>query len=330
MRAFRALTVEENGSGVKRNLVMKNTDNLGKDEVLVKVKYSCLNYHDLLVLSGDKSINAKYPVTPGNDASGIVEESRSDSFKAGDEVIVTGAGLGINRDGGLGQYIQVPAEWLISLPTGLTLKDAMTIGTEGLAAAIAVMEITSAAAEDKDKNVIITGPTMGTGAFATGIMALCGYNVTAITMRKDDDDFIRSLGASEIIHYEKFIDKSANQHLKEKYCAAVDNFGGDALGAIVMSIKRNGSIASCNTILSGNATIPVNALILGGINLIGIDALFCSHKLRMEAWYKLAGEWYLKTLPWLCDEVSLMDIEEYIAKMVRGESRGRIVVNHDI
>lgn len=330
MRAFRALTVEENGSGVKRNLVMKNTDDLAKDEVLVKVKYSCLNYYDILVLSGDKTINAKYPVTPGNDAAGIVEESRSDSFKAGDEVIVTGAGLGINRDGGLGQYIQVPADWLISLPTGLTLKDAMTIGTEGLAAAIAVMEITSAGIEDKDKNVIVTAPTMGTGAFATGIMALCGYNVTAVTNRNDDDDFIKSLGASEILNYEKFLEQSTNMRLKEKYCAAVDNFGGEALSAIIKSIRRNGSIASCNSILSQNSTIPMNSLILQGINLIGIDALFCSHKLRMEAWYKLAGEWYLKTLPWLCDEISLMDIEEYIGKMARGESRGRIVINHEL
>lgn len=330
MRAFRALTVTENGGGVKRSLVMKNTDDPKKGEVLIKVKYSCLNYHDLLVLTGDKSASAKYPVTPGMDASGIVAASASGSFKEGDEVIVTGGGLGIDTDGGFGEYISVKEDKIISLPTGLSLADAMTIGTEGLSAAIAVMDILSAGIEDTDKNILITGADMGTGAFATGIMSSCGYRVTAVTSKKGEEDFLKSLGAAEVIRYENFIDKSGSRILPAKYAAAIENFGGDALRTAVMSVKKNGSIAVCNMMMLKTSDLNLIPLISRGINVIGIDAVYCSLKRRMSAWYKLAGEWYLKTLPWLRDEISLMEIEEYIEKFVRGEVRGRIVINHEM
>lgn len=330
MRAFRALTAEELGGVIKRSLVMKNTKELSKGEVLVKVKYSCLNYYDILVLAGDRCAGAKYPITPGLDAAGIVVESVSDDFKPGDEVLITGYGMGTTVDGGLGEYIKVPAQWLISLPTGLTLKDAMTIGTEGLAAAIAVMEITSAGIDSKSKDILITGASIGTGAFATGIMSLCGYNVTAVTTKKNNDDFIQSIGAKKIIHYDDFIDKSEAMVLEEKYCAAIDTFGGDALRTIVMSIEKNGSVASCNMMLSKTATIPIQSIMSKGINILGIDAINCPKKLRLAAWYNLSGEWYLKTLPWLCDEISLLDIEEYIVRYVKGDVKGRIVVNHEM
>lgn len=330
MRAFRALTAEESGGALKRSLVMRNTKEISKGEVLVKVKFSCLNYYDILVLTGDKCAGAKYPVTPGIDAAGIVAESKSEHFKEGDEVIITGYGLGSSIDGGLGEYIKVPDEWLISLPTGLTLKDAMTIGTEGLAAAIAVMEITSAGIESNSKNILVTGAAIGTGAFATGIMSLCGYKVTAVTSKKNCDDFIKSLGAQKIIYYEDFINNSATMVPEDTYSGAIDTFGGDALRTIIMSMTKNGSVASCNMMMSKTVTLPLHAIMSKGLNILGIDAVNCPKKLRLAAWYNLAGEWYLKTLPWLCDEIALLEIEEYIEKYVKGDIRGRIVVNHEM
>lgn len=330
MRTFRALTVEEAGSGIKRSLVMKNISTIPNKHILIKVKYSCFNYMDYLVLTGDKSVQANYPLTAGIDASGIVEESTSDYFKKGDEVIVTGHKLGLSTDGGFGQYICVPENAPISLPTGLTLQDAMTIGTEGLTAALAAMELLSAEISDKTKNILITGASIGIGAFAVGIMSLCGYKVTAVTSKPENEDFIKSLGAKKVVLYEKFIAEQDEFNPSEQYNCAIETFGGQALKTAVMAMKSGGSIAVCNSMMSKVATIPIDTITSKGINIIGIDSINCSNKVRLAAWYNLAGEWYLKTLPWLCNEVSIMDIEACIEKFNKRDVRGRIVLNHEL
>ncbi|MDE7169812.1 MAG: acryloyl-CoA reductase [Mucispirillum sp.] len=331
MSTYRSFVFKKNNNVVTNDIVLGNTENLPAGDVLIKVAYSSVSSYDILYTDENGLYKGVYPYTPGVDAAGIVAESASNAFRAGDEVVVYGCGLGTDIPGGFGQFVRVKESSVINLPTGLSLKDSMTIGSDGIAAALAVMEIMAAGIQSNSKDVIVSGAAMGIGAFSCAILSECGYNVTAVTSKDDAHDFIKELGVKSVTDTEKFTDKTETYFLNERYVAAVDNLGGDVLNTIIRSVKGGATVAVCGA-SSGSEyfSSSVMPFILRGINLVGIDSLRCSGGLKREALYKLSGDWYLKSLPFLCNEISIFEIAEYLERIKNGSVKGKIVINHEI
>ncbi len=331
MSTFRSFVIKENNGAIVKDVILENTENLPAGDVLIKVMYSTINSYDVLFSRENTSFRKNtYPYVPGVDAAGIVVESNSTHYREGDEVLIFGNGLGQDVHGGFGQFVRVPESWIVSLPTGLSMQDSMTLGSDGIAAAISVMEIMAAGIQTNSKEVIVGGSSYGIGAFAVSILALCGYNVTAVTKYMECEDFIYELGAKEVLSIDNFTDNSGKHLLEDKYVAGIDTLGGDVLDTMIRSVKGGSTIAVCGAVLSETFSSSLLPLILRGINLVGIDSLRCSHSLKREALYRLAGDWYLKTLSFMCNEISIFEINEYLDKMNNNLIKGRIVVNHKL
>lgn len=331
MSTFRSFVIKENNGAIVKDVILENTENLPAGDVLIKVMYSTVNSYDILFSRENTPFrNNTYPYVPGVDAAGIVVESNSTHYREGDEVLIFGSGLGQDVPGGFGQFVRVPESWIVSLPTGLSMQDSMTLGSDGIAAAIAVMEIMAAGIQTNSKEIIVGGSSYGIGAFAVSILSLCGYNVTAITKYMECEDFIYELGAKKVLSLDSFVDKSGKHLLEDKYVAGIDTLGGDVLNTMIRSVKGGSTIAVCGAVLSETFSASLLPLILRGINLVGIDSLRCSHSLKREALYKLAGDWYLKTLSFMCNEISIFEINEYLDKMNNNPIKGRIVINHKL
>ncbi len=331
MSTFRSFVIKEQEGHIVKDVVLENTENLPAGDVLVKVLYSTINSYDMLFSRNNTPFrNNKYPFVPGVDAAGIVVESQSDQYKEGDEVLVFGNGLGQSIPGGFGQFVSVPEAWIVSLPTGFSMQESMTLGSDGIAAAISVMEIMAAGIQTNSKEVIVGGSSSGIGAFAVSILNLCGYSVTAVTKNQECADFLKELGAEKIVSIDNFIDKSNKHLLEDKYIAGIDTLGGDVLNTMIRSVQGGSTIAVCGAMLGETFSSSLLPLILRGINLVGIDSLHCSQSLKREALYKLAGDWYLKTLSFMCNEISIFEISEYLDKMSSNTLKGRIVINHKL
>lgn len=330
MSAYKSLIIDERHNEIVTDIHITNIDLLPKNDILVKVSYSSLNYLDALIINHSKDYFNKFPHTPGIDAVGIVVESNSPDFCVDDEVLVTGFGLGIDVPGGFGEYIRVPADWATHVPTGLTKKDCMIIGSDGLAAALSVMDLMASGSCSENDNVVVSGASFGTGCIAVALLSLNNFNVTAVLRESENSEFAKILGAKEIVTCEKFTHNSSDSLLKDKYSIAVDTLGGNVLSTIMRSLKKNGSVAVCSAILDKNITIPINALTDRGINVLGINTVNCSMTLKQEAWRKLSGEWYLKMLPLFSTEISIMEVPEYSKRLLNGNIKGRIIINYDI
>ena len=320
-----------NDGAIKSEVITENTANLSKGNVLIKVMYSNISSYDIVYSDHNINKNNNSVRTPGVDAAGIVVESSSSLFHKGDEVVIYGGlGFGIDFAGGFGQYVRVPDSLIFHLPTGISLKDSMTIGSDGLAAALAVMEVIISSRDSKNKNVLVTGAARGIGAFASAILKLCGFNVTAVTAYPESESFIRDMGADTVISEEKLINKSKEYLLDAKYVAAVDTMGGEVLSYISKILDRDSIVAVCGTSGSKEFHLSVYPFILRGINLVGIDPLNCSSMLKQDALYKLAGDWYIKSLPLMCNEISIFEIADYFEQARNNMVKGRIVINHSI
>lgn len=331
MSTFKSFVVKEHGGTTVKDVILKNIEDLPAGDVLIKVMYSTINSYDLLLLKDHASFGKKkYPFVPGVDAAGIVVESNSENYRVNDEVLVFGGGLGQNIPGGFGQYIRVPESIVMNIPTGLSMQSCMTLGSDGLAAAIASMEIIVAGKCSKSKEVIVGGASDGIGAFAVSILNLCGFDVTAVTRYIECEDFIYELGAKKVIDVNHFIDTSVKHLLEEKYVAGIDTLGGGVLDTIIRSMQKNSTIALCGTVLGETFSASIVPIILKGLNLVGVDCLNCSQHLKREALYKLAGDWYLKTLSFMCNEISIFEISEYLDKIHNFPLKGRLVINHKL
>ncbi len=330
MSAYRSFVVGENNGAVSGEITIRNSRDLPPGDVLIKVKYSSLNYFDALAMAGDKEISGRYPHTPGMDAAGVVLESSCADFHPGDEVVVAGCGLGIDIPGGFGEYVRVPAECVLPLPTGLTMKACMTVGSDGLAAALAVMNLMAAGGRSGNDSAVVSGAVSGMGCIALALLSKCGFRVTAVVKDTADADFAKTVGAAEVVSCEKFTDMGAGSMLPDKYAVGVDTLGGGVLSSIIRSLKKSGSVAVCSAMVSDELAVSLRPLVLRGVNILGINAADCPAALRKESWHRLAGEWYLKVLPMLCTEISLMELPEYGERFLKGEIKGRIVINHEL
>ena len=325
---FRALVVSQTDEKTfTREITERSISDLPEGEVLIRVHFSSLNYKDGLSCIGNPGVTRNYPHTPGIDASGKVTESSDSQFKTGDSVIVTSYDLGMNTSGGFGEYIRVPADWVVPLPEGMTFKEASIYGVAGFTAALSVDSLQKYGVNPEQGEVVVTGSTGGVGSVSVALLSLLGYTVVASTGKKEESEFLQRLGASEIISREEVNDESKKPLLRERWAGAVDTVGGTTLAALLKAAKRGGAVAATGLVASSELSTTVFPFILRGVSLLGIDSGFTPTKLRLEIWNKLAGIWKIPQLEQLTIDCTLEELDPEIDKILAGGQRGRVVVN---
>jgi len=327
-RSFKALVVKETeDKRYVRQILDKSVDDLPPGEVLIRVNYSSLNYKDALSASGNKGVTRNYPHTPGIDASGVVVESTDEKFKSGDEVIVTSYDLGMNTAGGFGQYIRVPAQWVVPLPKGLTLKEAMCYGTAGFTAALSVFQLTTHGILPEHGEVLVSGATGGVGSIAVAILSKLGYTVAAVNGLVDESEYLKEIGAHRIVSIEEAADQSGRPLLRSLWAGSIDTVGGDILATSIKSVNANGVVTSCGNVASPDLPINVFPFILRGVILVGIDSQNCPMTNRLQTWGKLADEWKIPMMETVAEEIAMVDLDSCIDRMLQGKHKGRAIVN---
>jgi acrylyl-CoA reductase (NADPH) len=323
---FRALWVERTEDGFTRRIVTRRIGELPPGELLVRVRYSSLNYKDALSATGQPGVTRSYPHTPGIDAAGEVVECTTGAFRSGERVIITGRDLGMNTPGGYGEHIRVPSSWALPLPEGLTLRESMALGTAGLTAGLSVLRLAWGGVKPSAGDILVTGATGGVGSIAVSILARIGYRVVASTGKAAEADFLKGLGAAEVIGRDEVTEEGERPLLKERWGGAVDVVGGETLASVLKSTKYGGAVTACG--LVGSAELPVNVFpfILRGVSLLGIDSVLCPMETRREVWKRLATEWKPARLEEEATETTLEGLEEHIGAILRGDLRGRVVV----
>ena len=325
---FRALVVTKNDDKTfTREVTERKINDLPEGEVLIRVRYSSLNFKDGLSCIGNPGVTRNYPHTPGIDASGEVAESSDSRFKEGDFVIVSGYNLGMDTSGGFGQYIRVPADWIEPLPEGLTIKEAAIYGVAGFTAALSVDALQKHGIGPEDGEVVVTGSTGGVGSVSVALLSHLGYNVVASTGKKEESEFLSGIGASQIISREEVNDESNKPLLSERWGGAIDSVGGNTLATLLKAVKRGGAIAATGLVASSELSTTVFPFILRGVSLLGIDSGYTPKKLRREIWKKLAGDWKFAKLQKLTIDCTLDQLDPEIDKILAGGQRGRVVVD---
>ena len=326
--SYKALIVEEpEKNQFVRTIKKAFINDLPDGDLLIRVRYSSLNYKDALSASGNRGVTRQYPHTPGIDAAGVIEKSSVDQFKEGDKVIVTSYDLGMNTSGGFGQYIRVPADWAVKLPNGLSLRQSMIFGTAGFTAGMSIDKLLESITPEQGK-ILVTGATGGVGSIAAGILSYLGYEVSAVS-GKPDTRFLEDLGVKEIIDRNTFIENMSQPLLKTRWAGAVDTVGGDILATAIKSVKHNGIVTCCGNVASPDLPINVYPFILRGISLLGIDSQNCPMDFRCRVWEKLSREWKMDMLENIFKEVTLEDLNNRIDCILKGELKGRILINLD-
>ena len=326
MSEFKALLVsEEQGQFVPR-VVTRQVDELPAGEVLIRVRWSSLNYKDAMSASGNKGITRNFPHTPGIDAAGVVEASSVAELAVGDEVIVTGYDLGMNTPGGFGQYIRVPAAWVLKRPAGLTLRDSMVLGTAGLTAALCIDKLERAGLTPGSGPVLVTGATGGVGSIAVAMLAQLAHEVVAVTGKADQTEFLQRLGAARVLDRAELQVGTAKVMLPEQWAGAVDTVGGDILFNVVKSLRYDASVACCGLTAGGQFQASVFPFIQRNVNLLGVDSVEQPLVVKASMWDRLSLQW--KTdLTQLEQEVTLDQLPEFIKTILAGGMVGRAVVN---
>ena len=325
---FRALITSENDDGkFENNIVQKSINELPEGDMLIKVEYSSLNYKDALSASGNKGVTKKYPHTPGIDAAGVVEKSSNSNFPKNTSVIVSGYDLGMNTDGGFGEYIRVPYSWVVKTPLSFSTEEAMAIGTAGLTAGLSV-KVLQEKSKIRNKSILISGGTGGVGSIAIKLLYHLGANITAITGKKNKFSYLKNLGAKNILDRDEFIKSTRLPMSKGIYDLAIDVSGGKTLSAILASMKYNGLIVCCGNVGGANFETSVFPFILRGNRLIGIDSAFKPINEKAQIWNLFSDEWSLPNLKELYRLVSLEDIPLEIKKTLNGQQIGRVVLKH--
>ena len=323
-KTFKAMVVEEGPDGkFTRYIHEKNIDDLPRGDVLIRVCWSSLNYKDALSATGNKGVTRKYPHTPGIDAAGIVEESSSERFVPGDRVIVTSYDLGMNTAGGFGQYVKVPADWIIPLPAGIDLRESMILGTAGLTAAMSVDALISHVNPDQGE-ILVTGASGGVGWMAVALLAGLGYHVCAASGK--DPAFLLGIGAKEVVGRTEVDDTSGRPLLKSRWAGVIDTVGGNILATAIKSTLPQALITCCGNVASPDLQLTVFPFILRGVSLVGIDSQNFPLRERTVLWQKLATEWKPQGLGSMAREVQLAGLGPEIELILQGRQQGRIVV----
>ncbi len=325
--SFRAFVVNKTENDFTASVRELSAADLPAGEVLIRVAYSDVNYKDGLACIPNGQIVRNYPFVPGIDLAGTVEESADARFTPGDGVLVTGYGLGVSHFGGFSQFARVPAEWVVPLPPGLTAREAMALGTAGFTAALALHQLQAHGVMPERGPVLVTGATGGVGSIAVALLAQLGYSVAASTGKRGEHDYLRSLGAGEIIDREMLAAESSKPLEKEHWAGAIDAVGGTTLANVLRATRYGGSVAAVG--LTGGGALPttVYPFILRAVNLLGIDSVQCPMPLRRTIWQRLATDWKPARLDAvIAREVGLDALPDVTREILNGAVRGRVLV----
>jgi putative YhdH/YhfP family quinone oxidoreductase len=325
---FPCYLVSKDAAGkVSAALSEATLDDLPPGDVLIRAAYSSVNYKDALAATGHPGVVRKFPHVPGIDVAGRVEESSSSAFRAGDEVLVTGYGLGADRWGGYAGLVRVSAEHVVPLPAGLTPRESMALGTAGFTAAQCVAALQHNGVAPGAGDVVVTGASGGVGSLAVAILAKLGYLVVASSGKPQAEALLRRLGAAEIVPREALADASGKPLLAARFAGAVDTVGGPTLATILRSLRRGGCAAACGLVGGAELQVSVYPFILRHVTLAGIDSNDCPMPERQDLWSRLAGDWKPGDLDSLTRrEVPLAEIAGPIDELLHGQSVGRVVV----
>ena len=323
---YKAYLVEENNGEYIGSVRELDTPDLQEGRLLIKVKYSSLNYKDALAATGAKGVVRSYPFVPGVDVAGEIIESSSDDFIPGDEVIATGYKIGMAEFGGFGEIVHLPSEWVVKLPENLSLYNAMCYGTAGITAAECVNKIIKGDISNT-LPVLVSGATGGVGSIAVSLLSKLGYEVHAITGKPDENEKLTSMGATKIIARNDFMSEPLKPLDKAVYSSAVDTVGGEMLAKMVSMISNHGIVSCCGNVGGAMFTSSVFPFILRGVQLSGVDSAESPIDLKKELWNLLANEWQID-LNNQTKTVNIKEIDNEIKKILDGGQIGRVVIKH--
>jgi acrylyl-CoA reductase (NADPH) len=325
MSVFRAYRILEENSKSAGRFVELSLDDLDPGEVVIQAHYSSLNYKDALAATGAGKVICRFPCVGGVDVAGIVESSQDARFKAGDAVIVTGYGMGVDHDGGYAEYVRVPADWVVPLPPSLSLFDAMALGTAGFTAALAIHRLEQNELTPDKGKVMVTGATGGVGSLAIMMLAQLGYHVVALTGKDSEHDYLKSLGSTEILSRKGLV-MGTRPLEKAQWAGALDAVGGETLAWLTRTMQQNGVIASFGNAGGIELHTTVMPFILRGVRLLGIDSAATAMPLRRQIWQRLATGLRPKLLAQVTHTVPFAELPQIFPLMLQGKLRGRSVV----
>lgn len=327
MENFKAFMVNKHEEDFTAEVKSVRLEDLPAGDVLIKVAYSSVNYKDGLASTPNGKIVRSYPFIPGIDLAGTVVRSDDNRFKEGEEVIATSYEIGVSHYGGFSEFARIPGDWIVPLPEGLSMKEAMVYGTAGFTAALSVHRLEENGLTPEKGKVLVTGATGGVGSVAVAMLAKRGYQVVASTGKESEHDYLRKIGAAEIISREEIAGEKSRPLDKQLWAAAVDPVGGKTLSSILSKLEYNGSVAVSG--LTGGTDVPTTVFpfILRGINLLGIDSVYCPMETRELLWQRMATD--LKPeglLETILNEVPLAELPDVLTSILKGENRGRTIV----
>lgn len=327
-KAFNAIVLEEAGGRVQSSLRSLQVSDLPPGDVLVRVSHSTLNYKDGLILNGLGRLVRQYPHIPGIDFAGVVEESAAPAYKPGDAVVLTGWHVGERHWGGYSQYARVKADWLVPLPKGLSLKQAMALGTAGFTAMLAILELErNGLTPSAPGEVLVTGAAGGVGSVAVAVLAKRGYKVAAATGRKETHDYLRDLGATVLIDRAEFAEPPKKPLNSERWSGCVDATGGLPLAHALAGLRQGGAVAACGNAAGNDLATTILPFILRGVRLIGIESALPPFAYRRQVWDQLVADLSLPKLDGMTQTIGLGDLSAWAATILKGGVRGRVVVD---
>jgi acrylyl-CoA reductase (NADPH) len=324
---FKALVVDTNGGTVSASLQAIDEGTLPAGNVRVAVEYSTVNYKDGLVVTGQGGLVKRYPHVPGVDFAGTVLESAHPSHRPGDKVVLTGWRVGEIQWGGFSQKAQVDGDWLVPLPAGLTTRQAMAIGTAGLTAMLSIIALENHGLAPSGGEVLITGAAGGVGSVAVAILAKLGFQVIASTGRSEAQGYLEELGAAAVIDRSAFADTAKRPLEGERWAGCIDSVGGNTLARVLAQMRYGRSIAAVGLAGGNKLDHTVIPFILRGVNLLGIDSVMCPMPRRLQAWNRLQKDLPLDKLDAITEVAPLGEVPRIAAQILRGQIRGRIVID---
>ncbi len=327
MSTFKAYRTEEIDGKFINSIQNIDKSVLDNSELVVKVAYTGINYKDYLSSIGNKGITRNYPHTPGIDASGYVVSDKTGTFAQGEEVIVMGYDLGMNTDGGFAEYIGVPAEWAIRKPEGLSLKQAMQIGTSGFTAALGISKMLQAGQDPQNGAVIVSGATGGVGTWAVQILSTLGFEVWAVSGKEEDKQLLIDLGAARILKREEVMIPKEKALVRPTIAGAFDAVGGEMLVSLLKQTEKFGSVATCGNVGGNNIEMTVFPFILNGVNLLGITSANVSKSMRFNVWDLLAKTANTELVAKYGKEISLEEVDSAFDLIKNGKHTGRFTVS---
>ncbi|MFS2158892.1 MDR family oxidoreductase [Pseudomonas sp. Pseusp122] len=323
---FKGILIEKDDSGYHARLTDINEDSLPEGDVTLDVSYSTLNYKDGLAITGASPVVRSFPMVPGVDLVGTVQDSRDPEFKPGDQVLLNGWGVGEVHWGGLAQKARLQGRWLIPLPSAFTPAQAMAIGTAGYTAMLSVIALEKHGVTPDKGEILVTGANGGVGSFAIAILARLGYRVVASTGRMAESEYLKQLGAADIID-RATLSEPGRPLAKERWAGAIDSVGSHTLANICASTRYRGTVAACGLAQGMEFPGSVAPFILRGVTLAGIDSVNRPREDRLEAWARLATDLDRALLPLISHEIGLSEVLEVAPQILEGKVRGRVVVN---